>query len=140
MLCAMSRRAAVAALESIDGVGRGGRTNVRLKPFTVDNINRAVEQTGNVIFEAGVVKDSDPGCRVKFNHDVNVAVGPVIAACTRAEQGSVTDTPRAQRRFVFPQPGKDFLTVTVFYDSRKNGVCQWHSKLEIARLRGVRGR
>jgi hypothetical protein len=76
----MSRRAAAAGFESIDGVGRGGRTNVRLKPLTVDNINRAVEQTGDVIFESGVIKDSDAGRRIKFNHDVDVAVGPVIVA------------------------------------------------------------
>ena len=88
--------------------------NVRLKPVTVDNINRAVEQTGYVIFEAGVINNSDVGRRININHDVDVAIGPVIAACTRAEQGSVIDTPRAQRRFVFPQPGKDFLTVHCF--------------------------
>jgi hypothetical protein len=56
--------------ESIDAVGRGDGANVRLKPLTVDNINRAVEQTRNVVFKSSVIKDSDAGRRIKFNHDV----------------------------------------------------------------------
>ena len=78
--CAMSRSAAVAALESIDGVGRGGGANVRLQPLPTDNIDRAVEQAGNVIFQAGVVKNGDVGRRIEFHHDIDVAVGSVVAA------------------------------------------------------------
>src|ERR1700759_5329525 len=104
----MSRRAALAASEGINGVGRRSRANVGLQPVAVDNINRAVEQTGDVVFYPGVVEDGYLGRWIKFNHDVDVAVGPVVAPRTRTEQRRMTDAPRAQSRFVFPQPGKDF--------------------------------
>jgi hypothetical protein len=40
----MSRKAVLAVSEGINGVGRSGGGNVRLKPGAVDNIDRAVEQ------------------------------------------------------------------------------------------------
>jgi hypothetical protein len=97
--------------EGINGVGRGGGANVRLKPGAVDNIDRAVEQARYVLFQSGVIEDRDVCGRIKFEHDVDVAVGPVVAARTGAEQRCLTDATGAQSRFVFPQPGKDFLTV-----------------------------
>jgi len=96
MWCAISRSAAVVALESINGVGRRGRTKVGLKTVAVDDINRAVEQTGYVVFQSSVVKDSDAGHRIKFDHDIDITVGPVVAARMRAEQGRVTDAARAR--------------------------------------------
>src|SRR6266851_2153173 len=107
----MSRSAAVAALESIDGVGRGGGADVRLETVTVYNVNGAVEQTGNVVFQSGVVENGDVRRRIKFKHDIDVAVGPVVAARTRAKQGRVTDATGAQGWLVFPKPGEDFLTI-----------------------------
>src|ERR1700737_2257612 len=101
----MSRRAAVAALEGIDSVGR---TDVRLKPLTVDTINRSVEQAGNVVFQSRIVKGGNAGRRIKFNHDV--AVGSIIAPRARTEQRGVPDTSRAQGRFIFPKLGEKFLT------------------------------
>src|SRR5882672_803194 len=105
----MSRSAAIAALESINRVGRGGGADVRLKTITVHNIDRTVEQAGYVVFQPGVVENGDVRRRIKFNHDVDVAVGPVVAARTRAEQGRVTDATGAQGGLVFPKPGEDFL-------------------------------
>src|SRR5271165_3830367 len=116
----MSRSAPLAASEGINGIGRGSGANVRLKPGAVDNIDRAVEQAGDVLFRSGVIEDGDVCGRIKFDHDVDVAVGPVVAARTGAEQRCVTDATRAQSRFVFPQPGKDFLTVHAFKDSMKS--------------------
>ena len=104
----MARRAALAVSEGINGVGRGGGTNVGLKPGAVDNIARAVEQAGYLLFQSGVIEKGDVCGRIKFDHDVDVAVGPVVAARTGAEQRCATDATRAQSRFVFPQPGKGF--------------------------------
>jgi hypothetical protein len=53
----------------------------------------------------------------------DVAVGPVVAARTGADQRCVTDATRAQSRFVFPQPRKDFLTVHAAKDSMKSRLC-----------------
>jgi hypothetical protein len=46
--------------------------------------------------------------RIKFDHDVDVDVGPVVAARTGAEQRCVTHATRAQSRFVFPAAGQGF--------------------------------
>src|SRR5216684_3718193 len=120
----MSRSAAVAALESIDGVGRGGGADVRLETVTVYNVNGAVEQTGNVVFQTGVVENGDVRRRIKFKHDVDVAVGPVVAPRPRAEQGRVTDATGAQGWLVFPKLGEDLLTVHPSQDNTQSCVCQ----------------
>src|SRR5438105_15951895 len=119
----MSRRAAVAVSECIDGVGCGSGTNVRLETVAADDINRALEQSCNVMLERDVFIDANPGCRIDFNHDVYIAVGLVVATRPRTEQRHVTYTPRAQRRFVFPQPGKDLLTVHRFKVTSGERLC-----------------
>ena len=81
----MSRSAAVAALESINGVGRCSRPDIGLKTVSVDNIDRATEQTGYVVLQSGVVKDGYVGRRIKFHHDVDITVGPVVATRARTE-------------------------------------------------------
>jgi hypothetical protein len=50
MWCAMSRSAAIAVSERINRVGCPGGADVRLQPVAADDIDRAVEQTGNVVF------------------------------------------------------------------------------------------
>src|SRR6266852_467077 len=105
----MSRSAAVAALESIDGVGRGGGADVRLETVTVYNVNGAVEQTGNVVFQSGVVENGDVRRRIKFKHDVDVdvAVWPVVAA--RASRTGPRDgRPGRARLARFPEAWRGF--------------------------------
>ena len=80
----MSRSAAIAASKRIDGVGRDGWANVRLQPFPTHHVDRAVEQTGDIVLQAGVVENRNMGSGIEFNHNVDVAVGPVVA--TRASQ------------------------------------------------------
>jgi hypothetical protein len=48
---------------------------------------------------------------IDLDHNIDVAVGSIVAPRTRTEQRRVTDATRAQGAFVLPQPGKDFLTV-----------------------------
>jgi len=62
----MSRRAALVVSEGTNGVGRGGGANVRLKPGAGDNIDRAVEQAGYVLFQSGVIEDGDVRGRIKL--------------------------------------------------------------------------
>src|SRR5215469_8474113 len=62
----MSRRAALVVSEGTNGVGRGGGANVRLKPGAGDNIDRAVEQAGDVFFQFGVIEDGDVRGRIKL--------------------------------------------------------------------------
>jgi hypothetical protein len=89
----MSLKAVDAASEGTNGVGRGGGTNVRLKPAAADDINRTVEQSRDAILERDVfvdadqgrrsgtpIRDADQGGRIDFDHDLDVAVGPVVAA------------------------------------------------------------
>lgn len=60
-------------------------TDIRLEAVSVYNVNRAVEQTGYVFFQSDIVKERNVGGRIKFNHDVDVTVGPVITARVRTE-------------------------------------------------------
>ena len=72
----------VAALERINGVGCRGRTDVRLLAVSVDNIDRTIELTGYVVRQSGMVKDGYVGRRIKFDYDVDITIGSVVA--TRA--------------------------------------------------------
>ena len=87
-----------AVLESIKGVARRGRTDVRLEPVAVDDIDRAFEQSGNIVFQSGIVKDGDLGRRIKFKYDVDITLWTLV-------------NPRAQRGPVLPQPGDDVIAV-----------------------------
>src|SRR5580658_322941 len=65
----MSRRAA-AGSEGIDGVSCSCRFHVRLQPVAVHYVHAAVEQGGDVIFQTGIIKNSDAGGGIEFDHDV----------------------------------------------------------------------
>src|SRR5882724_2477003 len=130
----MSRRAAVAVSECIDGVGRGSGTKVDLETVAADDVNRALKQSRNVVLERDVFIDANPGCRIDFNHDVYIAVGPVVATRPRAEQRHVTYTPRAQGRFVLPKLGKNFLTV---HFSMIAGKIMFVSRTRSSKSRGL---
>src|SRR5450631_4343140 len=77
--CSISRKAAVAALESIDGVNGSSRFHVRLQSVAVHHVNAAIEQCADVILQTGIVKNGDPGRGIEFNHDVGVAFRALIA-------------------------------------------------------------
>src|ERR1044071_1362113 len=107
----MSRSAASAGSERINRVGRDGRFDVRLEPVAAHDIDGTIEQRGDVTLERDILVDADPGRRIDFDHDVDVAVGPFVAAGTRAEQGGMGDAVRAQGGLVLPQPVDDVLTI-----------------------------
>src|SRR4051795_265623 len=93
----MSRSAASAGSECINRVGRNGGVDVRLEALAAHNVDGTIEQRRDVILERDILVDADPGCRIDFDHDVDVAVGPVVTSGTRAEQGSMADAARARR-------------------------------------------
>src|ERR1700735_2502631 len=91
----MSCRGVDAASEGINSIARGGRANVGVESVAAYNINGAVEQPCDVILKRDIFKDANRRCRIDFDHDVDVAVRPVVAASARAEQRRVTDAARA---------------------------------------------
>src|SRR6185312_707495 len=107
----MSRSAASAGSERINRVGRDGGFDVRLEPLAAHNIDGTIEQRRDVILERDILVDADPGGRIDFDHDVDIAVGPVVAAGTRAEQGGMADAARPQGGLVLPQPVYDVLPI-----------------------------
>src|SRR6516162_9526537 len=120
----MSRSAQVAMSESIDRVCGRGWPDIGLEAVAADDIDGAVEKFRDVILERNVFKDADPGSRIDLNHNIDVAVRPVVATRSRAKQGCVTDAPRAQRGLVRPQLGDDFLTVHFAEIRSDQRLCQ----------------
>src|SRR4051812_46269859 len=107
----MSRSAASARSERINRVGRDGGFDVRLEPLAAQDIDGTIEQRRDVILERNILVDADPGRGIDFDHDVDIAVGPVVAASLRAEQGGMADAARPQGGLVLPQPVDDFLPI-----------------------------
>src|SRR5579862_5651801 len=119
----LSQRSVSRRSEGIDGVGRRLTGQVGFQSLAVHDINGLVEQGRNIFLKPYVTPDPDMRLGIDLNHNIDVAVRPVVAACARAEQRGMTDAPRAQSRFVFPQPGKDFLTVHLFMITSAAQLC-----------------
>ena len=100
----MSLKAVDAASEGTNGVGRGGGTNVRLKPAAADDINRTVEQSRDAILERDVFIDADQGRRsgtpIRAVGSTSIMISMSLSGrsspCARAEQRRVTDAARAK--------------------------------------------
>lgn len=67
-----------------------------LERVTIDHIDRALKQSGNVIPQSHIIENGDVSLWIDVDHDIEVAVGPVLAARDRTEDGGVTNTARAQ--------------------------------------------
>ena len=80
----MLRRVRIVALESIDGVGRRW-PDVGLETLTAQDINRPIKQFRDVILERDVFLDADRRSRVDLNHNIDIAVGPVVTARARTK-------------------------------------------------------
>src|ERR1700761_8089955 len=109
----MSRSAESGDLEGIDRVSGCGRPNIRLQAVAAHHIDRAIKQTGDVLLQARIIENGDVSGGIDLDHDVGVAVGAVIAAYTRTEKRSMSDTARPQGGFVFPKLRKDLPSVHV---------------------------
>jgi hypothetical protein len=61
----------------------------RLQPLPVHNINAPLKQAGDIVLDPDILVNTDRRIGIDLDHDVGVAVGPVVAACTRTEQRRV---------------------------------------------------
>src|SRR6266849_2614637 len=107
----MSRRGVWTALEGIDGIGRCGGTHIRFEAVAAHDIDGPIEQAGDILLQANIVVDRDVGFGINLDHDVGVAVRAIVTPRTRAEQGSMGYTARAQSTLMLPKAIKDFLSV-----------------------------
>lgn len=80
----------------MDCVGGGGGCHVGLQRLPVHHVDRAIKQGGDVVLQADIGPNADRSLRVDLDHDVGVAVGTVVAAGSRAEQGCVGHAAGAQ--------------------------------------------
>jgi hypothetical protein len=87
----------------------------------VNHIDRAVKQACDVFLEANVFEHSNAGGRIDFDHNVDVAVGLVVAPRERAEQGSTSHPAGPQGGFGSTLGFKDFATVHDGYIARRIG-------------------
>src|ERR1700730_14320499 len=107
----MSRSAPRSLSESIDSIMRRRRAQMRLERGAVDNVNRPLEETGDILFEADVIVDRPFGPGLKLHQNVEVAIRPVVAARNRAEHGGVRHAARAQGALMAAKGGDGLLRV-----------------------------
>src|SRR3954452_24230996 len=107
----MSRRAVWAVSEGIDGIGRRGWTHRGFQAIAVHHIDGTVEEACDVILEPDVVVDREVGLGVEFQHDVDVTVGPIVAASDRTENGSATNPASTQIVLAAAKRLKGFVPV-----------------------------
>src|SRR5271170_7462262 len=96
----LSQRPVSRGSEGIDGVGCRRRGYVGFQRLAVYDIDRAVEQGRNIFLKSYVTPNSHMRLGIDLDHNIDVAVGPVVAARTRAEQSGMTDAARTQGGFV----------------------------------------
>lgn len=89
-------------LEGIDRISRCCGAHIRFQAVTIHNIYGAIKQTGYVILESHILVHGHMRIRLNFNHDIDVAVRAIVAARTRAKQGSMSNAALPQRPFMRP--------------------------------------
>src|SRR3954452_21608139 len=93
----MSRSERSSALEGIDRIGNGSRTEVGLQAVAAHNIDRPVEQARDVLLQSYVVEHRNMRLRIDLEHDVDIAAGPVLTPRDGTEQGSTPPPPCSER-------------------------------------------
>jgi hypothetical protein len=71
-------RSTASVSEGIDGVSRS-RLYMRLQPVAVYHIDWAVEQGSEVPLQTGAIEDGNPSHRIEFDHEIGIALRPLIA-------------------------------------------------------------
>jgi len=79
---------------------------MRLEGRSVDHINWPLEETGDILLEAGVIVDGPFGIGLKLHQYVEITVCLVVATRNRAEHGGVRHATRAQRALVAAESGR----------------------------------
>ena len=91
-----------------EGNFRAPRLHVRR-----DHVDRALEETGNMLLEADVIVDRPFGPRLELHQDVDVAVRMGVAARQRPKDSGMRDSLRAQRAFVAAKGGDGIASINV---------------------------
>jgi len=87
---------------------------MRLQALAIDDIHRLLEEAGDIILEADIVEDGYVRLGVEFHQNIDVAVGPSLAARNRAEQSRMPYASRTQGRRMVAKLRKDFLPIHGF--------------------------
>jgi hypothetical protein len=71
--------------EGVHRVAWDRGAQMRLQPSAINDVEGSFEQAGDVFLEAHIVVDGAFGTRFELHQDVDVALGPLLAARNRAE-------------------------------------------------------
>src|SRR5438270_2234728 len=110
----MSRSAVSGYLEGIDRVGRRRGTDIGFQGVTADDIHGFREKTSDVFFEPDIVINTDPRGRIDLYHDIDIAVGAVVAPRHRAKQRGTAHAARAKGGFRISKNGERFVASHAF--------------------------
>src|SRR5450756_2770470 len=77
-------------LEGIDRVCRHGGANVGFERLAIDDIDRTGKKAGDVILQTHIGIDVLDGVGRNVDHDVDIAVGAIVATRSRSEPVSYT--------------------------------------------------
>jgi hypothetical protein len=91
----MSRSALSSASERIDHISGRWSAQIGLQSLAVNHINRSVEEASDVVLQANVIEERDMGLGIDIDHDIEIAVGPILATRHRAEHGGMRDRARS---------------------------------------------
>src|SRR5258708_2428747 len=89
----MSQSAPRSFSESIHGIARCRCAQIGLERITIDYIDRGFEKTRHILLEADVVVDGPFGAGFELHQNVDIAVGPFLAACDGTEERRARATP-----------------------------------------------
>src|SRR5262249_19183966 len=125
----VSRRAVSCRSEGIDGVGRRGAGYVGFEGLAVDDIDRAVEQARDIVFQPDIPPYPAMSVRIELDQDVCVAVVAFLTPRARAEESRMRDAPGTQRRFVLPQSSNDGFAIhgaTIAHNKSRSETARLH--------------
>ena len=101
MLSRISIKASCALLESINGFTLGVGPDKRFQSLAIRHVDRHGKQLFDILDDARVVEKAYVGVRIDLNHNVDIAVGTLLAPRPRTKQGGMSYPALAQGAFVF---------------------------------------
>jgi hypothetical protein len=114
MLRRISRNAVCSplkGLKGIDSIPGNWRAQIGLQALAIDHINASVKQSGNVILQSDVIEKRNVSLEIDIDHDIEVAVRPILAPGHGAEHGGMGYAPRAQYALVATESGNGILCI-----------------------------
>src|SRR5262249_11964636 len=111
---------------------------MRFHGHAIGYIDADRKEIFDAVHDADIVKQADRCVGTDFDHDVDIAVGLVVATRPRAEQGGARDTALAQGALVFAKAINDLLSILNTSPPRKRFTCQPEARRPSSRRRGRR--